>query len=119
MAIESAVATKKTKMKMKKEIQEYIRNSKTLSEEKKYLYLQAVLLMDSNALQEIAHIFASEKERLENIEEARKISISKENQTFVQELDESIKSSLKAQMGEQETQEKSHTEDILKKLDTI
>ena len=101
------------------QIEEMIKQTHALSEEKKVLFLQAVFSLSPEDIDELKKIFDHEKQMLADIEADAKAQREAIEQEFSQTIDQAFKTHMRRITSEQEEGEKLQSEDILKKHDTV
>ncbi len=100
-------------------IEELIKQTHALSEEKKALFLQAVSSLSPEDINELQKTFDHEHQMLTDIEADAEIKREAIEQEFSQIIDQAFKTHMRRITSEQEEGEKLQSEDILKKLDTV
>jgi len=104
---------------MREEIKNKIKNSGSLNEKQRKLYLKLVDYLPEERLSQLQAIFMKEKQEIANLVEKNKTAKSDTNKRYLQAMKEAIKKSEKEAISKEEAADQAESEAILKQLEAL
>ena len=104
---------------MREKLKEQIKNSGSLNEKQRKLYLKLVDYLPEARLAELQAILAKAKQDITALAEKNKMAKSELNKKYIQAMKDAVKKSEKEAIGKEEAADQAESEAILKQLEAL